>query len=98
MKWAEWIVWIALSWFTVVSFFVWEVKKRKYKHGHFYDTREVVALYTIPRVVILWTAFLLFFLFIDVNKLFLLIIYPSAYFLINVRMAKKVLREDEERL
>lgn len=98
MDWLEWIVWTILLWFTSVCFITWLVKKRKYRGGFFYDTREVVALYTIPRVVLTWSVILIVFLFVDVNKLHLIWICPLVYIFINLRMSKKVLREDEERL
>lgn len=98
MKWLEWIAWIIFSWFTIVSFITWLVKKRNYKHGQFYDTREVVSLYTIPRVVIIWSVILIGFLLIDMSKLHLLWLYPAVYIVIMLRMSKKVLRENEERV
>ena len=48
----EWIVWTLLAFFTVALFITWSVKKRGYKKGRFYDTREVVALMFVPRFVI----------------------------------------------
>ena len=98
MKPLEFLVWVLLSSFTLLALVTWFVKKRKYKDGHMYDTREVIALNTVPRVVIAWTLILIAFLFVDVSKIYLLLIFPCVYFFINVRMAKKVLKEDEERL
>ncbi len=96
MKWVEWSIWIILSWFTIVSFITWLSKKRRYSRGCFYDSREVVALHTIPRVVIAWTILLAVFLFVDATKLHLLWVYPSIYILVMFRMSRKVVRQDEE--
>ena len=98
MKPLEFLVWVLLFSFTLLALVTWFVQKRKYKDGNMYDTREVIALSTAPRVVIAWAVILVAFLFVDVSKLYLLLIFPCVYFFINVRMAKKVLKEDEERL
>jgi len=94
----EWIVWTLLAIFTVVLFIAWSVKKRGYKKGRFYDTREVVTLVFVPRFVIAASALLTIFLFINVSKLHLIWIYLVIYFLINVKMAKRVSKADKERL
>ncbi len=93
----ELFVWILLSSFTLLALVMWLAKKRQYRYGRIYDTREVVALYTVPRVVIAWTLTLIAFLFADVSKFYLLLIFPCVYIFINLRMAKRVLKEDEER-
>jgi len=94
----QWIVWTGLAISTLTSFITWIYKKRSYQDGCFYDTREVVALLTIPRVVIAGTILLLVFLFVGVNKLHLLWLFPATYFFINVMMARKVVKADKERM
>ena len=98
MKPLEFFVWILLSFFTLFALVTWLLKKRQYRDGRMYDTAEIVALYTAPRVVIAWAAILTAFLFVDVSKLYLLLIFPCVYILINLRMAKRALKEDEEKL
>jgi len=93
----EWIVWTALAIFTFTMLITWFQKKRSYQHGHFYPSSEVVTLYAIPRIFLAETILLLIFLFIDVNKLNLLWLYPAIYFPITYWWAKKVVKEDEER-
>ena len=75
----------------------WIYKKRSYEDGCFYDTREVVAVLTIPRVVVAETILLCVFLFIGVNKLHLLWLFPAIYFVINAMMAAKATKADKER-
>ncbi len=94
----QWIVWTGLAIFTLTSFITWIYKKRSYQDACFYDTREVVALLTIPRVVIAGTILLLVFLFVGVNKLHLLWLFPVTYFVINVMMARKVVKADKQRM
>lgn len=75
---------------------MWLYKKREYKSGEFYDSPEVVTLYTLPRVVFtLYVIFLIFYL-ADFNKLHLLYICPIVYFIINYVMAGRVIKEDKK--
>jgi len=93
----QWIAWTGLAILTVTFFITWIYKKRSYQDGCFYDTGEVVALLTIPRVVVAETILLLVFVFIGVNKLHLLWLFPAIYFVINVMMVAKVAKADKER-
>ena len=93
----EWIIWIILAVFTLTSFITWKIKERGYKKGSFYDTREVVALITVPRFVIASSILLIIFLFINVNKFHLIWIYPAMYILILLRISKRVVKADEKR-
>jgi len=94
----EWIVWAILAILTFIMFITWIFKKRSYQHGHFYDTREIVTLYSVPRVSIAETIVLVAFLFIGVNKLHLLWLYPAIYFLLTFMMARRVSEADKESL
>lgn len=93
----EWIVWGILAFFTFIMLITWVYKRKRYRHGHFYSTAEVVTLYSIPRILIAETILLLSFLFVDINKLNLLWLYPAIYFFINFMMARKVEKADKER-
>ena len=92
----ESIVFIFFSAFTVLTLVLWLVKKKEYKDRHSYDTRELVALYTLPRLVIVWFVILLTFFFLSINKLHLLYIFPAMYFIVAYIQARRVLRKDEE--
>ncbi len=94
----EFFVWFLLSVFTLLALVTWLGKKRIYRYERIEDTAEIVAFHTAPRVVIAWAAILLAFLFVDVSKLYLLLIFPGVYIFIKLRMAKRFLEEDEERL
>ena len=76
---------------------MWLYKKRGYKSGEFYGSGELVTLYALPRVVLVQYIVLLIFFLAEFNKLHLLYIYPLVYILINLTMAKKVIKEDEKR-
>ena len=98
MNTAEWVVWALLATHITVLFTAWSVKKRGYKKGAFYDTREVITLLFVPRFVILASALLIIFLLVSVNKLHLLWIYVVTYWLVLMRTTREVLRADERRL
>ena len=93
----QWIVWIILAAVTLVIFITWFLKRKQYRSGNFHNTKEVITLYSIPRITIAETILLVSFLFIGVNKLHLLWLYPMIYFSINLRMGRKVLKDDKER-
>ena len=94
----EWIVWTVFVVYTVLMFLTWLIKKPRYKKGHFYDTKYVITLFAIPKQTIAAAIILTFFIFVDLNKLHLLWIYPVIYFFIAVRIAKWVIRKDAEKL
>jgi len=94
----DFFIWIFLLLFTVISLFIWLLKKRTHTHVKSYDTRERVALYTVPRVVLVWIGFLFGFLIFNLSKGYLLLIFPIAYLVVNFKMTQKVLSEDEEGL
>jgi len=93
----ETIVFSFLSFITITALVIWLWKKRNYVSGQSYDTREVVALYTIPRIVIIWFVILLIFFIIELNKLHLLYIFPIIYFITSAIQAKRVLKEDSKK-
>ena len=78
----EWIVWTVFVVYTVVMFLTWLIKKPSYKKGHFYDTKHVITLFAIPKQTIAAAIILTFFIFVDLNKLHLLLIYPLIHFFI----------------
>lgn len=88
------IFFVLATFFTLV---VWLVKRKNYSSREFYDTKEVVTLYTLPRAVIVWTAMLVAFFLIDLNKLNLLYIFPLIYLAVNIWQTKRVIKEDNER-
>ena len=98
MKYIEWIVWTLLTFCTLFKFVTWLYKKREYKSGCYYDTKDVITLYAVPKQTFVSTIILAVFVFLDFNKLHLLWIYPVINFGISVTIAKWVNRKDEERL
>ena len=102
MSTAEFVVMIILASMTVVMLVIWLWKRRSYKDKQYYDTREVVTLYTLPRAFFAETTLLLIFLNVDkgycVNKLHLLYLYPIVYFSINFMMARRVKKADEQNM
>jgi hypothetical protein len=91
----DFFIWIFLCIFTIVTLITHQIRKKNYKHGNRYDTRDVVALYTAPRVVLVWSGFLLLFLLANVSKAYLLLIFPVTYLIVKSKMTKKVLEENE---
>jgi len=98
MRYLEWIIWTLLAIYTAIMFIAWLIKKPTYKSGCYYDTKEVVALYSTPKNTFASAVILIAFVFLDFNKLHLLWIYPVVNFYIDVKISKWVLRKDEERL
>ena len=98
MRYLEWIIWTLLAIYTAIMFIAWVIKKLTYKSGCHYDTKEVVALYSIPKQTFASAVILTAFVFLDFSKLHLLWIYPAVNFYIDVRTSKWVLKKDEERL
>ena len=92
----ELIIFILLVLFNTFLLFMWLYKKREYRGGEFYDSSEVVALYTLPRVIFtLYIIFLIFYI-ADFNKLHLLYICPIIYFIISCMMAGRVIKEEKK--
>lgn len=86
----EWIVWSILAFITIFMGLTWFIKEREHPTGKMYDTNVVLALVATPRIVFWETIILLAFIFIDINKLNLIWIYPLVYFFISVRWAKHI--------
>ena len=93
----ETIIFSFLSFITVTALIIWLWKRKNYVNGQSYDTRKVIALYTIPRIVIIWFVILLIFFVLELNKLHLLYIFLIIYFITNVVQTKRVFREDNKR-
>jgi len=94
----EFIIWMFCSLLTIFLCMTWFYKKKQYTDKEHYDTKEVITLYALPRTVIAQTTVLIIFLFVNINKLNLLWIYPFVYYLISYAVAKRVVREDEDRM
>ena len=98
MKYIEWIVWTLLTLWTLTKFVTWLYKKRGYKSGRYYDTKEVITIYAIPKETFASTIILAAFVAFDFNKFHLLWIYPIVNFWIRLKITQWVQRKDEERL
>jgi hypothetical protein len=87
-------VWTTLAIFTGFFLFNWIWKKRKYRYSLLFNRRERVALKAAPRIAFAWTALLIAFLLTNLNSLYLLVIFPLIYFLVNHQVALKQRNED----
>lgn len=86
----EWVVWSILMLSTIFMALTWFIKEKRSPTGKKYDTNVVLALVAIPRIAFWETIILLAFIFIDINKLHLLWIYPLVYFFISIKWAKRI--------
>lgn len=100
MSTAELVVMIILASMTVVMLVTWLKKRRSYQDKQYYNTREVITLYTLPRAFFAETILLLIFLNVNegycANKLHLLYLYPIVYYSINLMVARRVTKADKE--
>jgi len=87
-------VWSILAIFTGFFLFNWIWKKRKHRYAILFNRRKRVALKAAPRIAFAWTAFLIAFLLTNLNSLYLLVIFPLIYFLVNHQVALKLRNED----
>lgn len=91
---AEFAVWTILAVFTTFFLFNWVLKKRKYSHAILLKKNEKIALQAAPWVTMGWAAVLLLFLFMDLNKFYLLAIFPLLYLFVSYRVANNITRKD----
>jgi hypothetical protein len=90
----EFAIWAILAVFTAFFLINWVLNKRRYRNTILFDERERIALQAAPWIVIGWTAVLLLFLLMNLNKLYLLIVFPLVYMLVNYQVSKMVTRKD----
>ncbi len=90
----EFAVWTLLAVFTLFFLSNWFLSRKKYKEAMIFDARERIALKAAPWVAMAWTGFLIVFLFINLSKFALLVIFPLAYLFVNQRVAKKLTKEE----
>lgn len=90
----EFAVWTLLAVFTLFFLFNWLLKRRKLKDTLLFETRERIALQAAPGVVIAWTVFLIVFLFVNLSKFTLLVVFPLVYLFVNQQVAKKMAKEE----
>ena len=90
----EFAVWTLLAVFTLFFLFNWLLKRRKLKDTLLFETRERIALQAAPWVVIAWTVFLIVFLFVNLSKFTLLVVFPLLYLFVNQQVAKKMAKEE----
>jgi len=95
METVEWIVWGIFAFITISGFFTWLIMKRKYQFGEQYNTDEVLTLISLPRIFFFQAIILVLFLFININKLHLLWIYPLVYFGIMRKWAKILIKREK---
>jgi len=90
----ELVVWVFASSITIYIGTVWLFQKRTYKDKHFYDTEEVVDLYAHPRISIIQGVLLVLLFAFDINKLNVIWICPLLNYFVNLKMCKRVMKED----
>ena len=84
----EFAIWAILAVFTAFFLINWILNKRRYRNTILFDERERIALQAAPWILIGWTAVLLLFLLVNLNKLYLLIVFPLVYMSVITRLAK----------
>jgi hypothetical protein len=87
-------IWTILAVFTGFFLCTWIWKKRKYRHVILFNRRERVALKAAPWIAFAWAAVLIAFLLTNLNSLYLLIIFPLVYLLVNYQVALKLRNEN----
>ena len=95
MNYAEWAVWGFFVLLTIFLSLAWLYKEKQYPAGRNYDTEVVMLLIGTPRFCFWASLVLIVFIFVDINKLNLLWIYPVLYFYVSLRMAKHLHKKDK---
>ena len=90
----EFAVWTILAVFTLFFFISYLLEKRNYRNALLFDRSLRIAHRGAPWLVSTWAAVLLVFLFIDLNKFYLLVIFPLVYLLVKRQVAKKLTEEE----
>ena len=91
----EFAIWAMLAVFTIFFLLNWFLKKRKYKHAILFEQRERIALQAAPLVAIVWAAILLLFLFVGLNTLYLLVVFPLVYIVVFYQVANTITHKDQ---
>lgn len=81
----EWIIWSWFVFMTACIGLVWFIKQRK--QGA--EKNEEARFVDLPRIIFWETIVLVFFAFVNINKLNLLWIYPAVLLIISVKMVKQ---------
>jgi hypothetical protein len=90
----EFAVWAIMAVFTIFYLSNWALKKRRYRDAILFDKGERIALHAAPWVAIGWMLVLLLFLFLDLSKLYLLVVFPGVYIIVTYQVAKNTTRKD----
>ena len=93
----EWIIWSLFAFITVFAGITRFVKKKKYKKGEWYDTRDVLTLIALPRIIFCEALILLLFIFINFNKLHLLWLFPLIWMTISIKESKRIIKKENIR-
>ena len=83
----QWVVWSILAFITVIALITWIPKWRTFKKGQNFTASEIVTIFSIPVIFVAESIVLLIFVFIDLNKLHLLWIYPLIWYGITLIQA-----------
>ncbi len=94
MKPVEFAVWTILAVFTIFFFLNWLFRKKQYRNASLLDPTQKIAQQAALWVLTTWAAVLLVFLFINLNKFYLLVIFPLVYLAVNYQVAKRLTKED----
>jgi hypothetical protein len=87
-------VWTILAIFTGFYLFTWLWKKRKYRYALLFNRRERVALKAAPRIGLAWATILLAFLLVNLDSVYLLVVFPLVYLIVTYLVAQKLRDED----
>jgi ABC-type Fe3+ transport system permease subunit len=91
---AAFAIWSILAIFTGFYLFNWIWKKRKYRNALLFNRKERAAMKAAPRIGVAWAAILIAFLVVNLDSMYLLVVFPLVYLFVNYQVGKKL--KDEE--
>jgi hypothetical protein len=94
----EWVVWSILAFITLVALITWIPKWKAFKKHRNFSEKEIVTIFSIPVIFVLESIVLLIFVFIDINKLHLLWIYPLLWFSVTYIQARWFIKKVADRV
>ena len=87
-------VWTILAVFTGFFLFNGIWKKRKYRYAILSNRRQRVALKAAPRIGLAWAALLIAFLLVNLDSVYLLVVFPLIYLFVTYQVAQKLKGSD----
>jgi hypothetical protein len=91
---AAFAIWSILAIFTGFYLFNWIWKKRKFRDALLFNRKERAAMKAAPRIAVAWAVILIAFLVVNLDSMYLLVVFPLVYLFVNYQVAQKL--KDEE--